>query len=185
MPKTDGKIATQFHNYERSMSMRCRVTKRIPTLAALLSSLVLAILVVGPLNAQSLEHSQTRRFLGYDKAHEMTMNGTVQELIHESVTGAPVGLHLLVAGPQGMTDVHLGPYLSKDTQAALHEGVPVQIIGAMVTLHGKDYLLARQLIFSGRQVVVRTENGFLLPVQGQQTGRKEAVSNVELGGGAQ
>jgi hypothetical protein len=184
MPKADGKIGTQFHNYERSMSMRCRVTKRIPTLAALLSSLVLAIFAVGPLNAQSLEHSQTHPFLGYDKAHELTLNGTVQELIDQSVPGAPIGLHLLVAGPQGTTDVHIGPYLSKDTQAALHAGIPVQIIGAMVTLHGKDYLLARQLIFSGRQVVVRTENGFLLPVQGSLKGRKEAVSDVESGGGA-
>jgi len=64
-----------------------------------------------------------------------------------------------------MVDAHLGPYMTKETQEALRAGTPVEIVGAMETVHGKQYLLARQVMVGGRVVNVRTANGFLLRVQ--------------------
>ncbi len=137
----------------------------VPPIAGLLAGLWLAIVTVSlavSLNAQPADSSGPHPTLGYDKAHEITINGTVQEVIAKPAAGSPVGLHLVVTGEKGAVDAHLGPYLSKDTIAALRAGIAVQIVGATETLHGKQYLLARQVIFSGRLVTVRSANGLLM-----------------------
>jgi hypothetical protein len=142
---------------------RDRSTKPTQLTAGLLAGLLLAILAV-PLGAQLAPETRATRAVGpvYDAAHEITLNGTIQEVVTKRVAGSPVGMHLLVAGPEGVVDAHVGPYLTKDTQEALHAGLPVQIVGAVEQLQGKSILLARQLIFGGRTVTVRSENGFLM-----------------------
>ena len=146
---------------------RDRSTKPTQLTAWLLACLLLAILAV-PLGAQLAPETRATRAVGpvYDAAHEITLNGTIQEVVTKRVAGSPVGMHLLVAGPEGVVDAHVGPYLTKDTQEALHAGLPVQIVGAVEQLHGKSILLARQLIFGGRTVTVRNENGFLVRAHG-------------------
>jgi len=146
---------------------RDRSTKPTQLIAGLLAGLLLAILAV-PLGAQLAPEPRATRAVGpvYDAAHEITLNGTIQEVVTKRVAGSPVGMHLLVAGPEGVVDAHVGPYLTKDTQEALHAGLPVQIVGAVEQLHGKSILLARQLIFGGRTVTVRNENGFLVRAHG-------------------
>jgi hypothetical protein len=142
-------------------TMKCRPL--FASLPGLLAGLLLTILTI-PLSAQPVRTSHPGRGfgLGYDAAHEVTLNGTVQEVITRHVLGTPAGMHLLIAGPQGTVDAHVGPFLTKDTREALRTGLPIQIVGATEKLHGKQYLLARQLIFGGRMVTVRSERGFLL-----------------------
>ncbi len=145
---------------------RACLKKPAQMIVGLLTGLLFVIITIQP-NAQTAADSraqQPARF-GYDKGHETTLNGSVEEVITKRVAGSPIGIHLLVAGPEGVVDAHIGPYLSKDIQEALHAGLPVQIIGAIEEVHGKQYLLARQLIFGGRLVTVRNENGFLARVQ--------------------
>jgi hypothetical protein len=133
------------------------------TIAGLLTGLLFTIVTIQPI-AQTAADSPAQHPLipSYDKAHEITLNGTVQEVVTRRVAGSPFGMHLLVAGPEGVVDAHVGPYLSQDTREALHAGLPVQIVGAMEETHGGRYLLARQLIFGGHTVTVRSENGFLV-----------------------
>lgn len=160
--------------------------KRVPILAGLLTSLLLAALTI-QVSAQTAQDSHARTLnFGYDKAHEITLEGTIQEVISQSIPGTPGGMHLLVAGSQGIVDAHLGPYVTKDTQEALHTGTPVQIVGAMEKVHGKDLLLARQVIFGGRLVTVRTKNGFLARARSLRQVRPttETVSQVQVNGGA-
>jgi len=114
-----------------------------------------------PVNAQPAD-SQHAVMAGYDKAHEITLNGTIEKVITEPAAGSPFGLHLMVAGADGAVDAHLGPYMTREVREALQAGTPVQIVGAMGTFGGKSYLMARQVIFSGRLVTVRSENGFLV-----------------------
>lgn len=116
----------------------------------------------------------------YDAAHEIKISGNVEDVVTRHVAGSPVGLHLLIAAPQGTVDAHLGPYLDKDTQEALHAGTPVQIVGAMQTFHGKQVLLARQLIFGGRLITVRSTHGFLVRGQGHHV----VSSSTESKGGS-
>jgi hypothetical protein len=143
-------------------------------IAGLLTGLLFTIVTIQPF-AQTAADSRAQRPLipSYDKAHEITLNGNVQEVVTRRVPGSPFGMHLLVARPEGLVDAHVGPYLSKDTQEALHTGLPVQIVGAMEEAHGKRYLLVRQLIFGGRMVTVRSENGFLVRARGPRMARSK------------
>jgi hypothetical protein len=135
-------------------------------IAGVLTGVLFTIVTIQPIAQTAADSRAQRPLIGYDKAHEITVNGTVQEVVTKRVPGSPFGMHLLVAGAEGVVDVHVGPYLSKDIQEALHTGLPLQIVGAMEEAHGKHYLLARQLIVGGRMVTVRTENGFLVRARG-------------------
>jgi hypothetical protein len=164
-----------------------RSVKPIRLFAGLFTGLLFAICTLQP-SAQTAPDSSVARpsSLGYDKAHEITINGNIQEVVVKRGAGSPFGLHLLVAGSKGTVDAHLGQYLAKDTQDSLHSGTPVQIVGAMATIHGKDYLLARQLIFSGRLITVRSENGFLLHTLSPNNSRSAQAQSkfrTELMGG--
>ena len=145
---------------------RNRFTKSIRLIAGPLSGLLLAIAAI-PLVAQPASESHPGHGFGptYDAAREVTINGTVQEVVTKRVLGSPAGTHLLVARAEGLVDAHVGPFLAKDTQAALHAGLPVQIIGALAQVNGKQYLLARQIIFGGRTIIVRNEHGALAHAQ--------------------
>jgi len=164
---------------------RTRLTKpiRILTIAGPLAGLLFAILAV-PLVAQPASEARVAQGFGvtYDRAHEITLNGDVQQVVTRHVVGAPVGMHLLVAGPEGLVDAHIGPFLSKEMKEALHTGTPVQIVGAMATLNGKNYLLARELTVGGTTITVRSEHGFLR--RSQLTPRQHSATEKTSNGGA-
>jgi hypothetical protein len=151
---------------------RTCLTKPSRMMVGLLTGMLFAVITLQP-SAQTAADSRAQRSLisAYDKAHEITLNGTVSEVVTKHVAGTPFGMHLMVAGPEGMVDAHVGPYLTKDAQEALHAGLPVQIVGAVEEHNGKSFLLARQLIFEGRTVTVRSENGFLVRARASRVAR--------------
>jgi len=137
------------------------VRKYMMILVCLLSGLISGTLLA----AQTVAAPNTARAIGfarYNRANEIVLSGTVQEVITAHRIGSPPGMHLLVKGPQGTVDTHVGPFLAKDVQAALQVGTSVKIIGAMELLHGRQYLLVSQLDFNGRVVNVRSSKGFLV-----------------------
>jgi hypothetical protein len=108
-------------------------------------------------------------------AKDITMAGTVQQLITTHPSGTPVGLQLVVDGPQGSFTASLGPNLSREVQQSLTEGAPVQISGQMQTFNGQQYLLARKITVTGKQIVVRNDNGFLVHTS---QGARTSVNNA-------
>ncbi len=152
--------------------------------ASLLASLLLAISVV-PAASQVVAESHVGRGFGpvYDPAHEIILSGTIQEVVTEHVAGSPAGMHLLVTGPAGVVDAHVGPFLSKETKESLQAGMPVRIVGVMSSVEGKSYLLARVITVGSSTVIVRTEHGLLLPVPmpRAQRGRTEKTSQLDAG----
>lgn len=164
----------------------CRFTRR--------SRMIVGLMIVGlvamaaaPLSAQERESHPGRGFNApYDAAHEITVNGTVKEIVTRHALGTAPGMHLLVSGADGVVDAHVGSFLTEETRAALHEGLPVQIVGAMQELHGKQFLLARQITFGGRMVTVRSRTGFLVrevhrPRRETPADQKAAVSETNGG----
>jgi hypothetical protein len=151
---------------------RRRFSKPLP-LAAGLVALMLAVAAV-PLGAQPASVAHAGHGFGpvYDAAHEITLNGTVRSVVTQHAKGSPAGMHLLVAGPQGIVDAHVGSLLSKVTKESLREGAAVKIVGAMTTMHGKDYLLARTLTIGERTVTVRSERGAPVP---EHEGRAHSI----------
>lgn len=168
---------------------RTRFTKPTQLIAGLLVSLLFAIVVV-PLGAETAPKTRAGRGFGipYDAAHEITLNGNVESVITKRTVGAPIGVRLLVAGPKGALVAHVGPFLTKAEKDALHTGTPVHIVGAMATVHGTSYLLARELSVGGTTIKVRNAHGFLVrfhtvPAWATKAKTKQ-MAKVELNGGA-
>jgi len=157
------------------------------TIAGLISALLFAILTV-PLGAQPAPETRSPHGFGpfYDAAHEITINGDIQEVVTRRIAGSPAGMHLLVAGPEGQVDAHVGPFLSREIKDALHTGTPVRIIGAMASLNGKNYLLARELNVGGSTVTVRSKTGFLLRAHAARVvpARSQKLPQSQIEGGA-
>jgi hypothetical protein len=114
-------------------------------------------------------------------ARDIAIAGTVQEVIRTHTLGAPVGIQLVVEGPQGALTASLGSMLSDQVQQTLSPGTPVQVSGVMATIDGKSYLLARKLTVAGDQVIIRNDHGFLLHPQRRS---HASVNNSALSRGA-
>jgi len=155
--------------------------------AGLLSGLLFAVVAL-PLGAQPASETRAGRGFGpvYEAAHEITVNGTIQTVVTKHTKGSPAGMHLMVMGPEGVVDAHVGPFLNKANREALQEGAAVRIVGAVTSQHGKSYLLARELTVGNRTITVRSEHGLLapMPIARHARSRSEKKSPVEVNGGA-
>ncbi len=167
--------------------MRSTCTRKLTLALAGLLPGVLMVSLATPVVAEPAAGSVPERnaIAKYDATREITINGTVQQVITKHVAGSPAGMHLMVSGAQGLVDAHVGPYMSKSAKEALHMGLPVQIVGAMETLRGKQYLIVRQLGYGGQTLTIRNKYGFYLtPAQSSgSTSSKKGVKTVHLGGG--
>jgi hypothetical protein len=150
---------------------------------ALWAALLLALLVAVALPAVAAPGSKGTHLpsrFAYDKAHEITFNGTISQVVSHPAKGSlPLGMHMMVASDGTMRDVHLGRFMSKEAKTVLRPDQPVQIVGMNMNLHGKSVVLARQVITGGRVITVRNENGFLVP---QDTKRFVRRTNTAKGG---
>src|SRR5271165_5661705 len=128
----------------RSDSMRHSPTAKPSRLVTrLLAGLLFATMAVS-LDAHAASVSRPGRGFGpvYDAAHETTFEGTIQEVVLRHTPGTAPGMHLMIAGPKGLVDAHIGPFMSKETKQVLQPGVPVRIVGANTELHGKTIFMA-------------------------------------------
>ena len=98
-------------------------------------------------------------------AHDITMAGTVRQLI----TAHTSGLQLVVDGSQGSFTASMGPKLSSEVRQSLSRGAPVQVDVIHQTINGKQYLLVRTLTVAGKETIVRNENGFLVHTSSQRS----------------
>jgi hypothetical protein len=160
-----------------------RKSKLSLALTGVLPGVLLACLAV-PVSAQSAAEAPRTPIVGqYDVAHEVTINGTVQSVITKRTVGSPAGLHILVSGANGLVDAHLGPYLTKNMLQAVHAGLPLQVVGSTVTVRGKEFLLARQLMYGGQTVTIRNTAGLLYrPAQSSLPGTKNNAGTGTNGG---
>ena len=142
------------------------------------------MLAVGTQAASSQSSSASQGFgFTYDRANEITLVGTVEELVARPAPGSPPGLHLLISVSGQTIDAHVGPLCSRQNRESLKGGQPVQVIGVNENVHGKDVLLVRQLTFAGRTVTVRNERGFLVREHLARSAPHKA--NLAAKGGAQ
>ncbi len=164
--------------------MRCRLPQPSQLTPVLLLATVFLAAAANSFAAQPANGTPYPWDFSYDKAHEITIEATVQEVV--STRGTPDGLHLVVTAPEGMFDAHLGPFLTKETIDALHAGMMLQITGALHESHGKQYLLARQITIDGRIVILRNQRGYLVrPLPPRTAARsKESLLQPEVNGGA-
>jgi hypothetical protein len=94
-------------------------------------------------------------------AQDITVTGTIQQVIKAHVLGTPIGVQLLVNTPLRAVTASLGSNLSRTVLQSMSRGAAVRIAGVMQTVNGKEYLLARNLTIGDDQITVRNEHGFL------------------------
>jgi hypothetical protein len=122
---------------------------------------------------------------GQATVNEITVTGTIQQVVSEPASGRPQGLNLVLASPRGAVDVSVGPYLVSDVKENLSAGQPIQIAGFMRTFNGQNYLLARELNIDGRQVTVRNQHGFLVRSQSRPASPSQRSQVGLVNGGNQ
>lgn len=110
----------------------------------------------------SFQGTRTKQGETLSPGDELAASGNIQEVISTNTPGSPRGLRLVLAGPQGIIDASVGPYLTTEVQESLTAGQLVAVSGVVATFNGHDYLLVRQLTIGDRQIAVRNEKGFLV-----------------------
>ena len=140
--------------------MRRCTSLTVRMIAGLLSGLLFAILAV-PLVAQPATEVHPGQGIGpvYDAAHEVTLNGIIQQIVTKHTAGTPAGMHLLVTGPGGVEAVAGTPGGPTIPTTLAHV--------LMATLvHGQDpaeVLAASRLHHQGWPDVLAFEPGFDRP----------------------
>jgi hypothetical protein len=98
--------------------------------------------------------------MGYDKAKEVTLTGTVAAVEEHQGMGMGTGTHLKLTVGADTLDVHLGPtrWLA-DHQYSFAAGDQITVTGSRTAINGVDSLIARQIDKAGTVIKLRDENG--------------------------
>jgi hypothetical protein len=143
----------------------CALTNGSKSLRVLIAAAWLALLVAMPgasANGQAAPSARTDVVPAYRSDQEIRITATIQQVVSKRIENSPAGLHLTLAGPQGVYDASLGPFLSSDVKRSLASGKSVEVTGAVETVRGQSYLLVREVTVDGKLITVRSEKGFLI-----------------------
>jgi hypothetical protein len=95
-------------------------------------------------------------------ANLVTVTGTIQEVVSTRKAATSLGTRLVLAGPQGIVNASVGPYLSTEIKSSLAKGEQVVVAGTNRTINGENFLLVRNITIGNQTIAVRNENGFLI-----------------------
>jgi hypothetical protein len=138
--------------------------------ARLLPYLLFALSVVS-LDAQSTGDSR----LSYDVTQEITLGGTVSDVLVKPASGMITGPHLLLATVSGAVDTSLGRWALQGKDALkLSIGQPVEVTGVMKTVRDRRVLLARTVKVGGKIYVMRNRHGIPVPPQARERASRAA-----------
>jgi hypothetical protein len=120
------------------------------------------VLIVGVLAMAGYAIAQRAHSRYYDPAKEITVQGTVQEVL-PAQHGASAGIHLRVKWPDGILDVRIGPaWFVQQKQFTFSAGDQVEVTGVPTATNTGEALVARTVKKGGSLLVLRDTNGFPL-----------------------
>jgi hypothetical protein len=154
-----------------------RFTKSNRMIAGLLTGLLFATLAV-PLGAQPARPSH--QF--YDISKEVTLSGTVSDVLAKATPGTMPGPHLLFATSSGKVDASLGRFALKGKDPlSVAPGKEVEVTGVMKTVKGKDIFVARIVKVDGKAYELRNQHGVpRSPLSRERASQKAAQKGVSL-----
>ncbi len=130
-----------------------------------MTQLLRTSLVIGALGIAAALYAQPprgmRMAMGYDKAKEVTVTGTVASVDeHPGMGMMGSGTHLQLSTGTETLDVHLGPtrWLA-DHKYTFSKGDQITVIGSRTKIDDTDALIARQIDKAGTTMTLRDENG--------------------------
>jgi hypothetical protein len=99
----------------------------------------------------------------YDASKEVTIEGTVHSISAKSISGKPLGAHLMISTAQGLVDAHLGSFAMQGSRPlSVNPGEQVKVVGVMTTVKRSQFLLARTVQTSSQTFVIRNQHGAML-----------------------
>ena len=95
----------------------------------------------------------------YDATTEITITGTVQDVLHPQM-GRMSGTHLLLKTETETIEVHVGPSNFVSSEGfTFAKGDSVQVLGSKVTIGGKQALIAREVTKDSKTLTLRDKTG--------------------------
>jgi hypothetical protein len=154
-----------------------RFTQSIRMVAGLLTGLLFATLTL-PLCAQTAH--QSRPF--YDISKEVTLSGTVSDVLAKAAPGTMAGPHLLFATSSGKVDASLGRFaLQGKDPLSVASGKEVEVTGVMKTVKDKDVFVARIVKVDGKAYKLRNQHGVpMSPLSRERASQKAAQKGESL-----
>jgi hypothetical protein len=152
-------------------------TKSIQMVAGLLTGLLFATLAL-PLGAQTARPSH--QF--YEISKEVTLSGTVSNVLAKATPGTLPGPHLLFATTSGSVDASLGAFALKGKNPlSVAPGQEVAVTGVMKTIKNQNVFVARIVKVNGKAYEIRNEHGVpKSPLSRERASQKTAQKGVSL-----
>lgn len=122
----------------------------------------------------------------WNSANEISVTGTIHEIVNGSTSGLPVGINLLLDSSQSFKYASLGSQLNSSVKSELAAGQPIKLKGVVTNISGLNILIVRELSIGQQTTQIRNSKGMLSSrvevsaYQGNRPRSKNATS-----GGAQ
>jgi hypothetical protein len=154
--------------------------RKIMGVLCLLATLAISLLAA-PINAdESAALKRTVVAPRYDVSKEVTLKGTIQNVVMRPVAGSIIGAHLMVATAQGAVDAHVGNLIfSGKDGVSFSPGQSVKLTGIMTIFNQKSVFLVRTIETGSSTITVRNDHGFLV-----SPGQRMRLAGVSSTGGA-
>jgi hypothetical protein len=100
----------------------------------------------------------------YDVSKEITLTGTVSDVVKKPSAGMLLGTHLTLATTsKGSVDAHIGSYAGRDKHLdSLAAGQSIKAVGMMLTLKQGQVFIVRTIEVNDETITVRNKNGFFV-----------------------
>jgi hypothetical protein len=98
----------------------------------------------------------------YDASKEVTITGTVSNVVTKPSANMIAGGHLIVSTAKGPVDAHVGRRLAGKSAIAVKSGDSVKLVGVMATINHSQVFLVRTAEDGGHTYAIRNEKGFLI-----------------------
>ena len=133
-------------------------------------SVVALIFLATPANGQTAaEVAKHVGVFGYDASKEITLTGTVSNVITKSEPGTIMGCHLLLQTKSGAVDASLGWFAMRGKGAlSVWAGEQMAITGFMKTIGNEQVFLARLVKTNDGVYLIRNERGLVLFPQARE-----------------
>jgi DNA/RNA endonuclease YhcR with UshA esterase domain len=137
--------------------------------------------LISPPETRAVEMRHAGPF-SYDVSKEVTLHGTVSDVLKKPAKGMIMGSHLLIKTGVGELDASLGRFgLQGRGALSVEAGKQVEVTGVMKTLKGKQVFITRTVTVDGHAYTMRNEHGISQSPQARErAGEKTADQGVYL-----
>ena len=128
----------------------------------------------------------TATFQRWNSANEVSVTGTIHEIVNGSTSGLPAGINLLLDSSPSFQYVSLGSQLNSSTKSELAAGQAVTLKGIVTSIDGQKVFVVRELTVNQQTTHIRNAKGSVtLRVEASAYQGNRPPSKNAVNGGAQ